>query len=67
MALDMGQRGQLAEKAADAECLLVVRRFRDAEAASLDLLQSSIYLPRSQLEQQRAGCVYIQAMYEQER
>ena len=67
MALDTGQRGQITIKASDAERLLVVRRFRDAEMASLELLRNSLYLPRSRAEQQRAACVYIQAMYEQQR
>ena len=67
MALDSRRSEPLAEKASTIENLLVLRRFRDAENASVELLQSSAYLPKSQTKQQRAAHVYVQAMYEQER
>ena len=67
MALDTKRREQLAHKASDAESLLVLTRFREAEKTSLELLQSTAYLPGSQSEQQRAAYVYIQAMYEENR
>jgi hypothetical protein len=57
----------LAEKASKAERLLVLKDFREAEKTSLDILQNALYLPKSQVEQQRAACVYIQAIYEQDR
>ena len=57
----------MAMKASDAEKLLVLRKFRDAEKASLDILQTAVYLPKSRAEQQRAACVYIQAIFEQGR
>lgn len=67
MALDSKQSEPLAERASALEDLLVRRHFRDAERASVELLQGSSYLPRSQSIQQRAAHVYVQAMYEQER
>ena len=67
MALDSKRREQLAEKTSDAENLLVFSEFRDAERASLELLQNLVYFPKSRVEQQRAAYVYVQAMHEQER
>ena len=67
MALDSRRSEQFAEEAVELEKLLVLRRFRDAEKASVELLQKLAYLSKSQTIQQRAAHVYIQAMYEQER
>ena len=67
MSLDSRRSEQLRVKASEAEELLVFRRFQEAERASLELLQNAVYLPRSRFEHQRAACVYLQAMYEQQR
>jgi len=67
MSLESKRSEQLGVKATEAEELLVFRRFQEAEKASLELLQNAVYLPRSRNEQQRAACVYLQAMYEQQR
>lgn len=67
MLVDQKRSVDLAEKTSKAERLLVLKSFREAEKASLDILQNAMYLPKSRFEQQRAACVYIQAIYEQDR
>lgn len=67
MLVDRKRSADLAEKVTEAERLLVLKNFRKAEKTSLDILQNAVYLPKSRFEQQRAACVYIQAIYEQDR
>ena len=67
MGIDGKRSKPIIEKAAALENLLVLRQFREAERASLELLRGSAYLSNSQTIQQRAAHVYVQAMYEQQR
>ena len=67
MSLDDRRQAELSRKASDAEKSLVLRNFREAEKVSLGLLQNAVYLPKSRVEQQRAACVYLQAIYEDNR
>ena len=67
MSLDDRRQAELSRKASDAEKLLVLRNFREAEKVSLGLLQNAVYLPKSRVEQQRAACVYLQVIYEDNR
>ncbi|KDD73065.1 hypothetical protein H632_c2572p0, partial [Helicosporidium sp. ATCC 50920] len=51
----------------EAEEFLLLSRYREAEEASLEVLRRTVYIPGSELAEDRAASVLLQALYETDR